>query len=587
MRPYDILILHVHRDTFAAFQEDISIGTNLLTTVLRKEGFQVLYFRGFAAEAGEWIRSRLQNPGARAVGFYCDFENESLVEEMCRRIRAAWNIPVIVGGPQAFSLKEDFFRSSGCCAVVRGEAEETLPELLSALMTGKNDLSGIAGINFYGPDGSWIQTADRKPTRELDSLPWPDFTMEPRHRYWTSLPVMSGRGCPFRCGFCFEGSVSKKVRLRGVADVMQEIRYNFARHPHLKSVFFVDDTFTLQPQRMEDFCRELSLLRKERDFVWFCEGHVQTLWRRPELAEQMAQAGLAKIFIGVESGSDLVLRLYRKQTTAAMIEETVGLLARAGVPQIVGNIILGGPRESDQTVRESQDLVFRLLEAHPGKFDCLGFFLVPFPGTTVQTDPRRLGLRILDNRYQAVMDDIPYTETDAYSFSDLFQVRREFHRRTLEKMRDLFLSGKIPRETMTTVYDLHRRYGIDSRWIQNIFRLEPHTHHYYSMLADRSIHSSDGLTARELSRRRPYRLMNMWSGVRRDNGYPEIAGIPLSPLEYEILQQCSGKLTLQEVTDKTFPRFAPRFTSKAVYGRLVRKVVKGFEDRCWLGFSYY
>ncbi len=584
MKPYDLLLVHAHRDSFAAFYEDVSIGTNLLAGTLRARGFEVGYFRGFAVEAAAWIRAEWRGRGARAIGFYCDYENETLIAEMGRGLRAVSDLPLIVGGPQACFLQEDFFRRSGCWAAVRGEAEDTVAELLALLRNGSGSREGIAGISFPGPDGRLIRNPDREPIADLNALPWPDFTMEKNHAHWVSLPVLSGRGCPFRCGFCFQGAVSTRVRLRSVAEVMREIRHHFAVHANLRSVYFVDDTFTLHPGRVGEFCEELARLRQERDFVWFCEGHVQTLHRWPEMAEQMAAAGLVKIFIGVESGSDRVLQLYRKQTTAAMIEETVGQLVRAGIPQVVGNIILGGPQESPDTVRESRELVFRLLDAHPGRFDCLGFFLVPFPGTAVAEQPDALGLRLLDHGRKAVVDDIPFTETESLSFPDLFRIRREFHRQTLTRMRELFLAGQIPRPVLESIYHLHGRYGIGSRWMQNIFRLYPMSHRYYSMLAGKAIRSPKGVSCVRIRRWRPRRLFEIWNGVRFTNGYPELAGIPLSPLEYELLLPCTGKLTLDEILEKTFPKFQERFPDRAAFRRLARQLLLKMEARCWIGF---
>ncbi len=585
--PYDILLIHAHRDYYFAAADGIAIGTLLLASVLRDRGLRVGYFRGFAGETAGWLRAELEATGARCVGFYCDYENVTLVESLSRMVKSGGEIPVVVGGPQAFALTEEFFERSRCDFAIRGEAERTLPELLEHLLEGKGCREAIDGISYPDGGGRLVRNRDRELIANLDELPFADFRLERRWPYQKSLPVLSGRGCPYRCAFCFEGGNTRTVRYRSVGHVMAEIRENLNRRPDLRSVFFLDDTFTLNRQRVEEFCRELSQLRRQHDFVWFCEGHVQTINRHPDLLPVMVAAGLVKMAIGIESGCDETLRLYNKQSSAAEIEAAVGRLVRAGVPQVEGNIILGGPQETKQTARASLNLVLRLLRAHPGKFFSGAYFLTPFPGTAITCAPERFGLKFLPPRVKSGLDDIPQAETEALSIARLFEIRRSFVRRVHSAMSRILHSGKVPHDSMTSAYRLAARYGIASRWLQNLTGRVPVTDRYFSLLARGGAVSSRGIRRGRLMKMHPMRTFEVWNSIRFSEGYPVIQGFALSPLEYDLLCASSGKRPLGEILQSAFRKFGSSSGDYSEFEKLSMGRLKAFEKKHWLAYSEF
>lgn len=585
--PYDIVLIHAHRDFFFAMQDAISIGTNLLATLLRQAGFRVGYFRGFARETVVWLENELQTVGARSIGFYCDYENVSLVEELCRKVKSLREIPVIAGGPQAFALTENFFRCSGCDFAIRGEAEDALPELLHYLLKGKGDLSKIAGISFLGGDGKLVRNGDRNLQENLDDLPFADFTLDRRWPYQLSLPILSGRGCPYHCAFCYEGGNTKKVRYRSVKNVMEEIRGHFALRPDLKSIYFMDDTFTLNRERMEEFCRELSLLGKEHDFVWYCQGHVQTILRHPETIRTMVDAGMVKMLIGIESGSDEMLRLYRKQATVSQIKSAVGCLVHAGVKQVEGNIILGGPGETVETAQASLQLVLELIRTYPGIFFAGSYFLFPYPGTAITENPAWFGLRFLPERIPGGLDDVPHGETETLSTQRLFEIRRHFVQQVVSAMHRQYRDGRIPHDLAVSMYRLAYQYGIASRWLLNLMRRLPVANRYYSLLAGGGAVASGGITLRRLKKMHPLRAFEIWDTVRFPEGFPEIEGFSLSPLEYDLICASSGKQPLKEVIQTVFRKYAKHYADFTEFSRTSMKILKSFEKRHWLAYSAF
>ena len=112
---YDILLINAERDFCSLGRGGMSLSLNSLAVFLKENGYRVALFHGFPHDAINWIDNIMQKKGANSAGFYCDYENISLVEELCRKIKEKWNIPLFVGGPQTIALDEDFLlKSQGC-----------------------------------------------------------------------------------------------------------------------------------------------------------------------------------------------------------------------------------------------------------------------------------------------------------------------------------------------------------------------------------------------------------------------------------------------------------------------------------------
>lgn len=582
---YDLVLINTNRQYFASVPGSIYLGTTLLAQFLRQKGYKVGYFSGSAHTVFSWLEEiEREEGGTRSVGFYCDYENLSLIISLCQKVKEKWNIPVFIGGPQAVGLGKEFLSQSQCDAIVRGEGELTMLELLESSLFGRKAFDDIDGI-AYLDQGEVIFRPDRKPIVDLDSLPWVDFRMlgdEPRN----SLMIMTGRGCPYRCAFCYEGNNSRNVRLRSVENVRAEIVWQLEKNPDCKYIHFIDNTFTLNPKRVEQLCQELVKLRKQRDFLWFCEGHVENLYKWPWLLEQMADAGLAKLFIGIESGSNAVLKEYNKCTTTSMIEEVVQNSVKAGIRQITGNIIIGGPHENHDTLADSFNLIKRLTRIAPGRFYSAVYFMMPYPNTAITCRSQDFGLRLLHERKNHSLEDIPLTESEDLSWQELFTVWRDFERDINKIMRETYDHGLIPDEVALDIYHLATKYGVYSRWI-NILEALPNEKAYFQFLITGGVKRSRDIPDAELMVWRPLRVFSIWSTVRFSLGYPQVGKQVLSPLEYELLLLCSGKLGLQEVLDQAYVKFTGRFTSRREFENEAKAILRSFEQRHWLVYANY
>ncbi|MDD3169512.1 MAG: radical SAM protein, partial [Eubacteriales bacterium] len=343
----DILFTKSHRYV-SGYIPGSNLGMNILTQLLTKKGYDAQMYQGYAKETLEYARCLMHSGNKpKIIGFYCDFNNIHWVKTFAKEIKREYpEVILLAGGPQTVGMDAAFLKETPIDVACIGEGEETVPELLDFFIGKKGELKDILGILYLNEAGEFVETQPRKPPTLLDDIPWPDITMTDDYKNYEMLPILTGRGCPFGCTFCYEGANAKQVRRNSVNSVINEIRSNFKRNPEIKYINFLDDTFTLDAKRVNQICEGLKKLQKEYDFVWFSSAHISTIDKYQDMAKNMADAGLKKIFFGLESGSDQVLRDYNKKINRKMIVDVIDHCIDSGIQSISGNIILGGPHET-------------------------------------------------------------------------------------------------------------------------------------------------------------------------------------------------------------------------------------------------
>ncbi len=526
-----------------------NLGISSLSAYLEEKGYTARAFTGITTDAENIFRDEFQKTPIAAAGFYCDYDNQSAVEEMSRYFKKTYGVKIIVGGPQAINLGEDFIKSSECDYIVRGDGESALFELMEYLTLGRGELEKIKGVLYIDENGALKINEPREPAEVIDLYPFPAASFELGGRKKYNLSVMSARGCPFRCSFCFEGGNTKKLRLRSVEKVIGEIRRGLLENPDANYVWFVDDTFTLNYNRTSEFCQALSELKKERHFVWFCEGHAALLSKNHDLVEMMVKAGMARMQIGMESGCGKSLELYDKKITTDDIEEVVRICYKAGLAQLAGNFIIGGARETNETLERTTVFVEGLHEAAPGMIDISTTFIMPLPNTAISKCPRDFGIRILDPGSITTTEDFPVTETQELSRFEISMAARKFLSRSVERMLKLFKKGSVPRERIKKHFDLSLKYGLSSSWCRFIYSRDPFAKQYYEMMIlSRGSHSDD-IPPDKIDSCYPCRTF----GIGPAGGYiqtrPVIDENKLCGLELDIALLCDGRNRLGAVLE--------------------------------------
>jgi radical SAM superfamily enzyme YgiQ (UPF0313 family) len=223
--------------------------------------------------------------------------------------RAHPNSVVVLGGPQASVVDSSTMRAFPWIdLVVRGEAEQTLPDLIDALGS-RRSLAAVPGITFRrDEDGEIVRNPDAPLILDLDSLPFPAFHLFPDVRYCRHFPLELGRGCPFACTFCSTNDFfRRRFRLKTPAHMIAEMRR--VRETYgISSFELVHDMFTVDRKRVEAFCE--ALIESQEEFTWGCSARTDCI--DEELIALMARAGCRGIFFGIESGSERMQKIIDK-----------------------------------------------------------------------------------------------------------------------------------------------------------------------------------------------------------------------------------------------------------------------------------
>lgn len=262
--------------------------------------------------------------------------------------------------------------------IIMGEAEETLKELISFIEE-KKDIASVLGISWR-KNGTVITNGKRPLIKNLDTLPIPLHELLPIKKY--NLPfvgsrftfVMESRGCPYRCIFCRSPIAWNRIfRTRSSDSIFKELEY--LAKIGVKNILFHSDTFTVNKNVVIDLCKKI--IDSGLKIRWMCNSRVDTVDK--EILEWMKKAGCEMIMYGIESGSQKVLDISKKDITIAKIIETVKNTDKAGI-KVWGYFIIGLPGENketvEQTIKLAKDLPLTLAN-----------FAVaaPYPGTEFQS----------------------------------------------------------------------------------------------------------------------------------------------------------------------------------------------------------
>lgn len=293
-------------------------------------------------------------------------------------------IVTVVGGPHPSAVPEETFEilKNDLDFLFKGEAELGLPKLLDILNSGGKDFYNVPGLCWRDTDR--IQSNDREYVEDLDILSMPTWDLihpetypESQHgaffRKFPIAPIMLTRGCPYSCTFCAASLVSgKKIRKRSIPNVLAEIQLLYNQHG-IREFHIIDDNFTQDISYAKEFLKKLKDL--DLDISWAVPNGVRMDTLDEEILMLMKETGLYLISLGIESGSDKVLRNMKKGTTIAKIRECVKMINKSDI-DIAGFFILGFPGETEQTIRDSVRLSLELDLVRANFFTYL-----PFPGS--------------------------------------------------------------------------------------------------------------------------------------------------------------------------------------------------------------
>lgn len=304
-------------------EREETIWDDLRRRIRLSDTAAVRWFRDVSRAPREWLDQRPRptvlreiekaiDEGADAILLSAYLENYHTVKAI-GRLAKRHGIPVLLGGPMYNlpSVSEAWRSLPGIAAVVGGEAERYLPDLVEA-MVAKQPLDRFAGVTL--PNGTRTHAA--APLRRLDDNLVPDFDDFPWDRYQNRIiPVLSGRGCQWdKCTFCSDviSASGRTFRTRSVENVLVELQIQADRYD-TKNFMFLDLKLNSYPAMLRGISSNIQ--KYVRGAQWIGTVHVDLrrdngLSRRDLFAA--SAAGMRRISFGLESGSQRLLDSMRK-----------------------------------------------------------------------------------------------------------------------------------------------------------------------------------------------------------------------------------------------------------------------------------
>jgi anaerobic magnesium-protoporphyrin IX monomethyl ester cyclase len=271
----------------------------------------------------------------------------------------------------------DAYLDAGFDAVVPGEGEATLLELAGRIAAHR-DLTTVPGL-IVRREGRLVRGPHRPFLKDLDALPLPAWDLVDMERYldeWQKrtgerrAAVLTSRGCPFDCSWCSKPTFGRTFRQQSPARVVEELVALKTRYG-VDYVRFCDDVFGISRPWIDELIDRMQAADLGLQFE--CLARVDLL--KPDLLHRLRSVGLARVYVGVESGSQKMLDLMNRGTKLGQVERTAAALRAEGIRQF-WFLMLGYPGETLEDIEATLQLFRRF---SPEEYSVS--IAVPIPGT--------------------------------------------------------------------------------------------------------------------------------------------------------------------------------------------------------------
>lgn len=368
----DLLLIYPYFNDNHSIFKFPPLGLGYIASYLTEKGYSVeLLDCTFMTEEEAIQKAKIKS--SRVIGIYSMLSMKDSAIQLAKQLKGKCDL-IITGGPLPTTRPEDYLHDFDVAVI--GEGEETLLEILTSLDKGQ-DLSKVNGISFREA-GLTIKTPPRKFVKNLDVLPFPsrnlfDHTSYKRYyqKYhgYTITSMITSRGCPFSCEFCSRPVFGNFYRSRSPKNIVDEIEniipYGYDR------LWIADDIFPMNKKIGIAVCDEI--VERKMDVSWECLCRADAI--DIELVMKMRKAGCYRLFFGLESGNNNILKIMKKQITVEKTQKAIETVKSAGI-KAGAFFILGYPGENNDTMLDT----IRFSSLLP--LDYLSFTVpYPLPGT--------------------------------------------------------------------------------------------------------------------------------------------------------------------------------------------------------------
>jgi radical SAM superfamily enzyme YgiQ (UPF0313 family) len=405
------------------------LGLGMLARVAKEYGCEVVVNdSGPLGDDYDSLMEKILAFKPDVVGFSVFTANFMQAIESVERVRLHPELKdalVLIGGPHVYTFREKTLDDIPADVAVYGEAEADLIELFEFYDKKREGLEKVNGI-FYRTEDGIRKTEEEHSSRSLDNFGFPDWShfdfslyrnMPGQVRRIPMTSMVTSRGCPYRCNFCFQaGRFADKYRRYSPEMVIDEIRKLQAEYG-IKEIQFWDDIFFINKKWVETFC---GLIKKHKmDISW--SGYARVDLVDPDLLKLAREAGCWNIFYGFEVGTQEMLDFLDKRATLQQAVDACRWTKEAGII-VRGSFMVGLPNETPEVGRKTIDFALKL---DPDYANFNIFF--PEPGTTLYDLALKSG-RLLSHSYLG--RGVPVYLPEGYSSPDeVREIQAEAFRR--------------------------------------------------------------------------------------------------------------------------------------------------------------
>jgi len=356
-----ILLVAYDNDSYIHF---FPMGLSYIASVLRDAGHDVLiYNQDMYHYPDEHLTGFLSDNFFDMVGlgFCAGYYQYKKILKVSEAINKSENRPFFVMGGHGPSPEPAFFlKRMGADAIVIGEGEVSIVNLANTLEV-DGDLSSVKGIAYI--DNGEVKINEHQPLiKDIDTIPFPAWDLFPIDYYSLFrnphmknsdrvMPVLSSRGCSFRCNFCYR--MDKGIRLRRpecIVDEMSQLKDKY----RITYIDFMDELFMVSERRTKEICK--AIIDSGLDMRWLCSGRLN--YAKHDVIRIMKKAGCVFINYGIECMNDGVLKTMHKNLSVKQIENGIKVTLEEGISPGF-NIIFGNIGENRDTLMKGVDFLLK------------------------------------------------------------------------------------------------------------------------------------------------------------------------------------------------------------------------------------
>jgi anaerobic magnesium-protoporphyrin IX monomethyl ester cyclase len=348
----------------------VPLGLAYIASFLQKEKYEVHIIDAYVKNLPfEKLMIKVNDLNPEIIGITCLSDQRASWFKLIHLIRSLNNsIKIVLGGPHPTLMTEQILTHCQPDAIVIGEGEETMLDLVKAWENNKplNKVKGIA----YLKGKNVVFTEPRKRIRDLDYLPFPAYDQFDLDDYsgWFFMNTLyrmiglskspkygtmsTSRGCLGNCSFCSAPLIwNRQWTKRSAKNVVDEMEL-LKKEYNVDFIILTDDTFTVDQERVRTICNEI--IKRNLKLLWAFETAVNFV--SYDVLALAKRAGCCFILYGVESGSEHVLSGISKKIKVEEIVHAFNITKRAGIIT-VASLMVGNPGETENTINITLSLL--------------------------------------------------------------------------------------------------------------------------------------------------------------------------------------------------------------------------------------